>query len=33
MNDIEEIYLPSSNQHQTVSKVSNHNWVPVTHNG
>ncbi|CAF0784108.1 unnamed protein product [Adineta steineri] len=33
MNDIEEIYLPPRNQHQTVSKVSNHNWVPVTHNG
>ncbi|CAF1048953.1 unnamed protein product [Adineta steineri] len=33
MNDIEEIYLPSRNQHQTVSKVSKHDWVPVTHNG
>ncbi|CAF4031394.1 unnamed protein product [Adineta steineri] len=33
MNDIEEIYLPSSNQHQTVLKVSKHDWVPATHNG
>ncbi|CAF1026951.1 unnamed protein product [Adineta steineri] len=31
MNDIEEIYLPSHNQHQPVS-ISNHDWVSVTHN-
>ncbi|CAF0863769.1 unnamed protein product [Adineta steineri] len=31
MNDIEEIYLPSHNQHETVSKP-NQDWVSVTHN-